>query len=95
MTEPDERSKSLSNRETYNVLTDVVAGPNLRMRDNVVQGIAVVVGLIAGAGIGYLVAWHAAGAVVGGFAGVVAGLLLSGIGLMIYRFVNHLRGRHD
>ena len=33
----------LSRRESSNLVTDVIAGPNLRLFDNVVQGIAVVV----------------------------------------------------
>jgi hypothetical protein len=35
------------------------------------------------------------GALVGGFIGVLAGLFGSGIFLMIYRAVRHLRGKHE
>ena len=36
-----------------------------------------------------------AGALGGAFIGLVAGFFASGIFLMIYRAVMHLRGRHD
>jgi uncharacterized membrane protein YeiB len=35
------------------------------------------------------------GAVVGGFVGLFAGLFGSGIFLMVYRAVRHVRGKHD
>jgi len=86
----------ISARETYNIVTDLAVGPNVRLRDNVFQAISIFVCLVLGALVGVVVASDAriAGALVGGFLGLVAGLFLSGIFLMIYRFVQHARGKH-
>jgi hypothetical protein len=87
---------SLTNQETYNLVTDTVVGPNLRLWDNVIQGVAVLAGLFLGAGIGALVVEERAmGAVLGGFIGLLAGLFGSGLFLMIYRATRHVRGKHD
>jgi hypothetical protein len=83
-------------RETYNVISDTVTGVNLRVSDNVFQAVAIFVCLVLGAGIG-AAAFEERGpaALVGGFIGLVAGLFGSGIFLMCYRAIRHLRGRHD
>ncbi|MFN3165650.1 MAG: hypothetical protein ACE37H_01155 [Phycisphaeraceae bacterium] len=86
--------QALTGKQAYNVVTDTVAGPNLRLRDNLFQGLAILVCLVLGVGLGYLVDgmdW----AILGGFIGLLAGLFGSGIFLMIYRGVQHSRGRHD
>jgi hypothetical protein len=60
------------------------------------QGLAIVVCLLVGAGIGALVASDLLpGALIGGFVGLLAGLLGSGLFLMVYRGVRHARGKHD
>lgn len=93
--EPD-NPRPMSGRETYNVVTDVAGGPNVRLWDNLIQGVVVFVALLIGAGIGALIIEdRLAGALVGGFGGLIVGLLASGIFLMIYRGVRHARGKHD
>lgn len=86
----------MTGREEYNEITDLVFGPNLRWKDNVVQGIAIFVCLLLGAAIGAaVVPERVPGALAGGFVGMVVGLLGSGAVLMIYRLIMHIRGRHD
>ena len=94
---PNDPKTPDSQRQAYNVVTDLVAGPNVRFKDNLYQGLAVLAGIALGAGIGAMVSSEsrAAGAIVGGILGMVAGLLLSGIFLMIFRAVMHARGKHD
>jgi hypothetical protein len=88
--------KPLTGRQAYNLVTDTMAGPNVRWRDNLFQGLAILVCLALGALVGALVAAdRLIGALTGGFLGLVAGLFLSGLVLMIYRAVQHARGRHD
>jgi hypothetical protein len=86
----------LNNKQVYNIITDVAGGPNMRFRDNLFQGIAILVSVLLGVGIGVLVAdYPTAGVVYGGFLGLVGGFLASGTFLMVYRAVQHIRGRHD
>lgn len=86
----------LTGRQVYNVVSDTVTGLNARWSDNVVQGVAILAGLVLGVVIGALVASdRVTGMVFGGFAGLLVGLFGSGIALMIYRAVQHVRGRHD
>lgn len=89
--------RPLTGLDAYNVVSDTVIGVNIRPRDNLVQLLAVVIGLVLGTGIGALLSPRdrITGAAVGGVCGLIAGLLLSGIALMIYRAVRHARGRHD
>ncbi len=86
----------MSGRQAYNLVADTVTGPNVRLRDNLYQALAIFIGLVLGAVIGGLAAADAVlGAVVGAFVGLLAGLFGSGLFLMIYRAVQHARGRHD
>ncbi len=98
-TEPpsdDQQDKPLSGKEVYNLVTDVAIGPNIRLRDNLVQAAVIVVCTLLGTGIGaLLIEDRIAGCLVGGFVGLLAGLLGSGLFLMIYRMVRHARGKHD
>ena len=75
-------SEPMSGRQAYNLVADTVTGPNVRLRDNLYQALAIFIGLVLGA-------------VVGAFVGLLAGLFGSGLFLMIYRAVQHARGRHD
>ena len=87
---------ALTNRQAYNVVSDTVVGANLRVSDNLFQAIAIAVFMAIGAGIGAsVVQERLPGALVGGFAGLIVGLFGSGIFLMIFRAVKHIRGRHD
>ena len=88
--------KPLTGRQTYNLVSDTVTGPNVRLKDNLYQGLAILAGLILGGLIGYLVVHdQPMGAIVGGAGGLLVGLFGSGIFLMIYRAVKHSRGEHD
>lgn len=99
-------SKPMSGRDTYNVVSDVLVGANLRKSDNLFQLKAILVCAIIGGALGAiagallsdsgnrLIAALAAGLSLG-FAGVVLGLFGSGIYLMIYRAVSHMKGKHD
>jgi len=84
--EPKER---LSSKETYNVVSDTVVGLNIRKKDNLIQGIIILVAIIIGL---------VTGQMYGGFlmlGGLIIGFLGSGIFLMIYRAVKHASGDHD
>jgi len=80
--------------QAYNIVSDTLVGFNFRLSDNCFQGIFILVSVVLGAGIGALFG-GAPGLFVGGFAGLVGGLILSGIVLMIYRAVRHAKGKHD
>ena len=86
----------LTERQAYNLVTDTIGGPNLRLKDNLYQGLAMLVCLLLGAGIGFLAMTDGLiGALVGGFIGLLVGVFASGFFLMIYRAVKHARGQHD
>jgi hypothetical protein len=88
--------RPMTGRQTYNIVTDTVGGPNVRLKDNLIQGLSILVCLLLGAGIGLLVmADGLIGALAGGFIGLLVGLFGSGIFLMVYRAVKHARGQHD
>ncbi len=96
--EPREETPTqpLTGKQAYNLVTDTVGGPNVRLKDNLFQGLTILVCLFLGAGIGCLVVSdRVTGAVFGGFIGLLVGLFGSGIFLMIYRAVNHALGKHD
>jgi predicted RNA-binding Zn-ribbon protein involved in translation (DUF1610 family) len=94
--EPGAAQRALSARETYNVVTDLAGGVNVRLRDNLFQLAAIVVTTVVGVLIGMLVADEAAvGAIAGGLVGLLVGLFGSGIFLMICRFVRHVTGHHE
>jgi len=95
--QPEETPKKpLTGRQAYNLVTDTVTGPNVRLKDNLYQGLAILVCLVVGGLIGYLaVTEQPMGALIGGFVGLLAGLLGSGIFLMVYRAVKHARRQHD
>jgi hypothetical protein len=71
---------------------DVVGGPNLRLKDNLIQLAIIVAGTLLGAGIGAGLAWRGGGDVMGGviigsMAGVIVSLVLSGVFLGLLRFI--------
>ena len=96
MTNDENQAKSSSGKEAYNLVSDTVTGANVRWKDNFLQAVVILVCIVVGAGIGALMIqdWLG-GLLVGGFAGMVIGLLGSGIFLMVFRAVMHLCGRHD
>jgi hypothetical protein len=98
--EPTSRNEkpddALTGRQTYNIVSDTVTGVNVRLKDNVIQALAIVACLVLGSLIGAVVSdVRVAGAVVGGFLGLLVGWIGSGVVLMVYRAVMHIRGRHD
>jgi len=77
-------------------IADAVTGVNVRISDNVIQAMAILVCLVLGAAVGALAyRQRLPAALAGGFLGVIVGLFGSGIGLMIFRAIRHVRGRHD
>ena len=76
---------------------DTVAGPNLRLRDNLIQLACVVVGTAAGAGIGMMLTEAGESAtpfiMIGALGGMVASLLLSGLVIGIVRLVTGTKRR--
>jgi hypothetical protein len=92
----DEPNKPLTARQTYNVITDTAIGPNVRLKDNLIQAVLILASVLIGGGVGAMVNDdRLTGLLAGVFIGLVAGLLVSGMGLMIYRAVKHLKGQHD
>jgi hypothetical protein len=95
-TDPTPSRSEPTGDDVARMVSDTIVGPNTRWSDNVYQAIAIVVCLVLGAAIGaFSLTDRAAGALVGGFIGLLVGLFGSGIFLMIYRAVRHIRGRHD
>ena len=97
-----EPQHSLTGEEAYHLVSDTVTGLNVRKSDNKFQAIFIFVAAlllaIVGAALAALVPewglpWYA-GALAGGFAGLVFGLLASGVCLMVYRAVRHMQGDH-
>jgi hypothetical protein len=87
--------KSTDGKDAYNIVSDTVIGVNVRWRDNLFQAIAILVITITGAVVGVGVADDPlAGVIVGGIGGLIAGTLISGVALMIYRAARHARGKH-
>jgi len=93
----DEPRKRLTDRQAYNVVSDTVTGANLRPRDNLYQGLAVLGFALIGLGVGYFVMPdnRLMGLLLGLAGGLIVGVILSGTFLMIFRAVRHARGKHD
>ena len=87
----------------YNVITDTVTGVNVRWSDNKFQAVFVFASMVLISLLGAVLAalnarWHLpwyGGALIGSFAGLVIGILASGIFLMVYRAARHIKGKHD
>jgi len=78
------------------VFSDTITGVNTRVSDNVFQAAAIAVCTVLGAVIGAIAFQERIPAALGcGFVGLIVGLFGSGIFLMIFRAVQHLRGKHD
>jgi hypothetical protein len=90
------RDRRMSRKQTRHLISDTVTGANLRVKDNLYQGLAILVCLVLGALIGCLALQpRLGGAIVGGVLGAIVGLIGSGVFLMVYRAVKHARGEHD
>lgn len=90
-------------KAAYNVVADTVTGVNVRKSDNLFQALFILAAIVVSAGVGAGLAavyggqdlpWFA-GALIGAFAGLVVGFFASGIFLMIYRAVRHMKGKHE
>jgi transcription elongation factor Elf1 len=81
--------------DVYNIVSDTVAGVNVRWKDNVIQFAVIAACVPIGALIGALAMedWRP-GVVIGGFGGLLVGFFGSGTFLMIYRFIRHARNDH-
>jgi hypothetical protein len=92
---PAPSTNASSDMETYNIVSDTITGINLRWKDNVIQFAVIVACVPIGALIGALAMedWRP-GAIIGGFGGLLVGFFGSGIFLMIYRFIRHVRHDH-
>ena len=99
----DQPQSVSSGRAAYNVVSDTVTGVNVRWSDNRFQAVFVLVsvvlasltgGILAAMNSGWNLPWYG-GALIGAFAGLVVGLFASGIFLMFFRAVRHIKGRHD
>jgi uncharacterized membrane protein len=89
--EKEEPKKGLSSKETYNAVSDTVVGVNVRKKDNIIQGLIILVTVIIGLVIGQM---YGGFLMLGGLGGLIIGFLVSGIFLMIYRAVKHASGDH-
>jgi hypothetical protein len=68
--------KPTTGRLAYNVVTDTLGGPNVRLKDNLLQGLAILVCLLLGAVIGFLVITDGlAGFLLGGFVRAIGGIV--------------------
>jgi hypothetical protein len=73
---------------------DTVTGPNLRLKDNLIQLACVAVGAILGALVGRaLMSDPRGGLLIGGIVGVFGALLLSGVVIGVVRFITTVRRR--
>jgi hypothetical protein len=82
--------------DALHAVSDTVVGPNLRLKDNAIQALAILLFAGAGAVVGWLLGPDdspAAGILLGTIAGLVAGLLISGLALGIYRLATRVRGK--
>ena len=98
-----EPQHSLTGEEAYHLVSDTVTGLNVRKSDNKFQAVFIFVAVLLLAAIGAALAafiekwempWYG-GALMGGFAGLVFGVLASGVCLMVYRAVKHMQGDHE
>ena len=76
-----------SSADSYEKVTDRLTGVNVRLKDNIAQAIAAVVGLMAGLLVGWR--WFGGRALIGGLVGLAAGAILVGLFLAAYRFFRH------
>jgi hypothetical protein len=80
-------SASRTNVDTQ-LMADTIFGINMRWKDNVFQGVAILAFVLVGAGLGAFVSGDASeGALFGAGAGLILGFLASGCFLMIYRLI--------
>jgi len=99
---PSKPRSARKKASSYDIVTDVATGPNIRKKDNLYQAIVAFVGAAIGAGLGYTIIVLATpqnmpggpinpmvGVVVGSIVGPVVGTLICGGFLMVYRLFRH------
>jgi hypothetical protein len=90
---PPQPKQQRRQAETHEIIADVAVGPNLRVKDNLFQAVFILASIAIGAGVGAFTAstppGPGIGAILGGIIGLVAGALLSGGILMVYRLFRH------
>lgn len=97
----EQHNSELSSKETYNIVADTAVGVNVRWQDNLIQAITIFVFALIGGLIGFTAVTRVSsmdrigGVLVGIIIGLVAGLLFSGTGIMLYRLFRHISGKHD
>ena len=78
-------------KKVYNLFADKIGGaPNLRLKDNLYQAVAIIVCVCIGGSIGWVRGGSPGAVVAGVAAGLVIGLLLSGFVLAIIGLVRKL-----
>jgi len=96
-----ERRKGAAGLDSYHHVAETVGMlPSIRVKDNVVQAVTMLVCCLLGAGVGWLLRAdllgedvpRAALIVMGAVAGVVVGLLVSGVVLMVLGWVRVAKG---
>ena len=97
---PPERRSDNSGSDDAQRIFDTVTGPNLRVSDNLIQLAAICGGTVVCAIIGAVWAWMTnnhpmVGVLVGGFAGVLISLFLSGAVLGLVRFMSAVEAAAD
>ncbi len=90
---PKRGARKRKEPSTYDIVTDVAVGPNLRVKDNAFQAVFILASIAIAAGVGAFVAPEEVGpgwgAAMGGILGLIAGALISGGILMVYRLFRH------
>jgi len=85
---PQPQQKELGELGAPQVVFDTVAGPNLRLRDNLIQLVCVIVAIMLTSVIMLIITREPAMSIgVGVVGGALGGVLISGAALGIYRFV--------
>jgi hypothetical protein len=80
---PGDEQDRPEGEKVYNVFADKVGFvPNVRGRDNVIQGVSILASVVIGAGVGYAYG-QGTGALIGTVTGLVGGLILSGAVLAV------------
>jgi hypothetical protein len=86
---PDQRPA-----DTTQIVYDTVVGPNVRLKDNLIQLVCCVVGAAIGGGAGAVFApsgERSVGVLIGVFVGLLVSVLLSGAVIGIVRFVTAVK----
>ncbi len=83
------RGGANSSRADAQVVMDVVAGVNLRKKDNLYQAVAILACMAMGAAVGAFVTEPVPGMIAGLVIGMIVGTFGSGIFLMFYRMFRH------